>query len=325
MNVELLSLDGEDAAVAGPPPPHHDAELLDAYSGAVERAGPSVVHVKARSGARGGSGSGFLISPDGFVVTNSHVVQGADRWTVQTDDGRETRADLVGDDPDTDLAVLRINLPDLRHIAFAEPGRVRVGQMAIAIGNPLGFDHTVTAGIVSALGRSFPSRNGRLIDNVIQTDAPLNPGNSGGPLVNSRGEVIGVNTAMIAAAQGICFAIGSRTAEFIASWLIRDGRIRRGHLGVAAQQATIHERVVRHHRLPQRSGALVLEVAPGSAAAEAGVQRNDIIVWFNHEEVRTTHDLHRLLVGEHLERRARLTVLRRNELIHLWITPRERE
>ena len=303
--------------------------MLDAYSTAVTQAvghaGPSVLHVRAhQNGRRTGSGSGFLISPDGFVVTNSHVVNGASRLTVQTSDARESVAELVGDDPDTDLAVLRINLPGLQHVKFAPAPQIRVGQIAIAIGNPLGFDHTVTAGIVSALGRTFPSRNGRLIDNVIQTDAPLNPGNSGGPLINTRGEVLGVNTAMIPAAQGICFAIGSQTAEFIASWLIRDGRIRRGHLGVVAQEVTIHERVARFHKLRQRSGALVLEVAPGSAAAAAGVQADDLIVWFNHEEVRTTHDLHRLLVSDNIQRRSRITVLRRNELLHLWITPTER-
>lgn len=320
---------------AAPPPLEHsaapppDGELLDAYSNAVvravERTGPAVVHVRAQTGRQGGTGSGFLISPDGLVVTNSHVVHGARQLSIQTADGRATRADLVGEDPDTDLAVLRINLPDLPHVAFAQSGQVRVGQIAIAIGNPLGFDHTVTAGIVSALGRSFPSRNGRLIDNVIQTDAPLNPGNSGGPLVNTRGEVIGVNTAMIPAAQGICFAIGSKTAEFIASWLIKDGRIRRGHLGVAVQEVAIHERVARYHKLRQRSGALVLEIAPGSAAAEAGLQPNDIVIWYNHEEVRSAHDLHRLLVGEKIYQRSRLTVLRRHEVVHLWITPRERD
>lgn len=330
MNVAYLSHESAETDRLDPKPPPTDAELLDAYSGAVvsavERAGPSVVHVKTRSGRGGGSGSGFILTGDGFVLTNSHVVHGATKLSVQTSDGRETRADLVGDDPDTDLAVLRINLPDLQRIAFAPSGQVRVGQIAIAIGNPLGFDHSVTAGIVSALGRTFPSRGGRLIDNVLQTDAPLNPGNSGGPLINTRGEVIGVNTAMIPSAQGICFAIGSKTAEFIASWLIRDGRIRRGHLGLMAQEVGIHERVARHHKLRQRSGALVLEVTAGSAAAEAGLQRDDIIVWFNHEEVRSTHDLHRLLVGEQvLGQRARLTVLRRHELIHLWITARERQ
>jgi S1-C subfamily serine protease len=328
MKMTFLSQDETGAAQAESRPLRGDAELLDAYSKAVvrtvEQAGPSVVHVRAQAGARGGSGSGFLISPDGFVMTNSHVVHGAEKLTVRTSDGRDSRAELVGDDPDTDLAVLRISLPALRHIAFATAGRVRVGQIAIAIGNPLGFDHTVTAGIVSALGRTFPSRNGRLIDNVIQADAPLNPGNSGGPLIDTQGQVIGVNTAMIPSAQGICFAIGSKTAEFVASWLIKDGRIRRGHLGVVAQEVTIHERVARYHKLRQRSGALVLDLTPGSAGAEAGLQRDDVIVWFNHEEVRSAHDLHRLLVGENVERRARLTVLRRHELLHLWITPRER-
>jgi S1-C subfamily serine protease len=328
MTVALLAFGSPDTAHTGPEVPRKDSELLDAYSSAVveavEKAGPSVVHVRAQAKGRGGTGSGFLLSPDGFVLTNSHVVHGAEKLMLQTSDGRETRAELIGEDPDTDLAVLRINLPELQHIAFAESGRVRVGQIAIAIGNPLGYDHSVTAGIVSALGRTFPSRTGRLIDNVIQTDAPLNPGNSGGPLINTRGEVIGVNTAMIPAAQGICFAIGSKTAEFVASWLIKDGRIRRGYVGVAVQEVTIHERVVRYHKLRQHTGALVLEVQAGSAAAEAGVQPYDIIVWFNHEEVRSAHDLHRLLVGDHIERRIRLTVLRHNQLLHLWITPRER-
>src|SRR5277367_5150836 len=189
-----------------------DGELLDSYSQAVtttvRQAGPSVVHIQARSGeGRGGSGSGFLISPDGFVVTNSHVVHGAEVVRAQTPDGRESRADVIGDDPDTDLAVLRIDLPDLHHLHFADSGKINVGQIAIAIGNPLGLDNTVTAGIVSALGRTFPARTGRLIDNVLQTDAALNPGNSGGPLLDTRGQVIGVNTAIIPAAQGISFAI----------------------------------------------------------------------------------------------------------------------
>ena len=225
-----------------------------------------------------GSGSGFLISPDGFVVTNSHVVHGAEAVRAQTPDGRESRADLIGDDPDTDLAVLRIDLPDLHHLRFADSGQIAVGQIAVAIGNPLGLDNTVTAGIVSALGVTFPSRTGRLIDNVLQTDAALNPGNSGGPLLNSHGEVIGVNTAIIPAAQGICFAIGSKTAEFVASWLIKEGRIRRGYIGVAGQDISIHERVARFHQLRQRSGILVHTVEPGSAAAEAGVEQNDILI-----------------------------------------------
>ena len=311
-----------------------DDTLLDAYSAAlvraVEAASPAVVHVRADfPGQKGqfvasGSGSGFVLSPDGFVLTNSHVVHGATRILVQTADGRPLKADLVGDDPDSDLAVLRIDAPGLHNIRFADSGRVRVGQIAVAIGNPLGYENTVTAGIVSALGRTFPSRTGRLIDNVIQTDAALNPGNSGGPLVNSRGEVIGVNTAIIAAAQGICFAIGSKTAEFVASWLIKDGRIRRGHLGIAGQDSAIYEPLARRHKLTQRTGVRVHEVVEGSPAEEAGVRSGDLVIWLNHDTVASVHDLQRLLVGEGIERRARLTVLRDGRLEHLWVTPRER-
>jgi S1-C subfamily serine protease len=291
----------------------------------VRQAGPSVVHIQAReSHGRGGSGSGFLISPDGFVMTNSHVVHGAEDLRVQAPDGRSSRAYLVGDDPDTDLAILRIDLPDLGYLHFADSDHISVGQIAIAIGNPLGLDNTVTAGIVSALGRTFPARTGRLIDNVLQTDAALNPGNSGGPLLDTHGQVIGVNTAIIPAAQGICFAIGSKTAEFIASWLIKEGRIRRGYIGVAGQDVPIHERVARFHKLRQRSGILVHTIEPKSAAAEAGVEQHDILVWLDHEELRSVHELHRLMVLREPNRRSRLTVLRQNQIVHLWITPRER-
>ena len=307
-----------------------DMNLLDAYSQAVtstvQEAGPAVVHIQARSGKQGGggSGSGFLISPDGFVMTNSHVVHGADEVRAQTPDGRESRAEMIGDDPDTDLAVLRIDLPELHHLRFADSGKISVGQIAVAIGNPLGLDNTVTAGIVSALGRTFPSRTGRLIDNVLQTDAALNPGNSGGPLLDTRGRVIGVNTAIIPAAQGICFAIGSKTAEFIASWLIKEGRIRRGYIGVAGQDVSIHERVARFHQLRQRSGILVHTIEKNSAAEEAGLEVNDILIWLDHEELRSVHELHRLLVLREPNRKSRLTVLRKHEIVHLWITPRER-
>ena len=311
-----------------------DDKLLDAYSAAliraVETASPAVLHVQAQfPGQKGsmltsGSGSGFVLSPDGFVLTNSHVVHGATTILVQTADGRVLRANLVGDDPDSDLAVLRIDAPVLRSVRFADSGHVRVGQIAIAIGNPLD-ENTVTAGIVSALGRTFPSRTGRLIDNVIPTDAALNPGNSGGPLVNTRGEVIGVNTAIIAAAQGICFAIGSKTAEFVASWLIKDGRVRRGHLGIARQDSAIYEPLARRHKLTQRRGVRVHEIVPKSPAEEAGVRRGDMIIWFDHDTVTGVHDLHRLLVGEGIERRARLTVLRDGRLEHLWVIPREKQ
>ena len=310
--------------------PDNNPELLDAYSRAVtstvRQAGPAVVHIQARSEKRGGggSGSGFLISPDGFVVTNSHVVHGADELRAQTPDGRESRAVLIGDDPDTDLAILRIDLPQLHYLRFADAETIAVGQVAVAIGNPLGLDNTVTAGIVSALGRTFPSKTGRLIDNVLQTDAALNPGNSGGPLLNTRGQVIGVNTAIIPAAQGICFAIGSKTAEFIASWLIKEGSIRRGYIGVAGQDVPIHERIARFHQLRQRSGILVHTIEKDSAAAAAGVEVNDILIWLDHEELRSVHELHRLLVLREPDRKSRLTVLRRHELLHLWITPASR-
>jgi S1-C subfamily serine protease len=312
------------------PVPPSDDQLLDAYSSAiantVRQAGPAVLHIQARSkNGPGGSGSGFLISPDGFVMTNSHVIHGASEIRVQTPDLREARADLIGDDPDTDLAILRIDLPGLHHLRFADSDKITIGQIAVAIGNPLGLDNTVTAGIVSALGRTFPSRTGRLIDNVLQTDAALNPGNSGGPLLNTRAQVIGVNTAIIPAAQGICFAIGSKTAEFIASWLIKEGRIRRGHIGVSGQDVPIHERVARFHQLRQRSGILVHEIQKDSAAAESGVQQNDILIWLDHEELPSVHELHRLLVLREPNRKSRLTVLRQHQLVHLWIIPRERE
>ncbi len=330
MKVQLLSNAKSEAS----PHPHlssSDMDLLDAYSQAVtstvQQAGPAVVHIQAQSRQKGGggSGSGFLISPDGFVMTNSHVVHGADDIRAQTPDGRESRAERIGDDPDTDLAVLRIDLPELHHLHFADSGKVAVGQIAVAIGNPLGLDNTVTAGIVSALGRTFPARTGRLIDNVLQTDAALNPGNSGGPLLNTRGQVIGVNTAIIPSAQGICFAIGSKTAEFVASWLIKEGRIRRGYIGVAGQDISIHERVARFHQLRQRSGILVHTIEKDSAAAEAGVEINDILIWLDHEELRSVHELHRLLVLREPNRKSRLTVLRKHQIVHLWITPGERD
>jgi S1-C subfamily serine protease len=323
MKVQLTSDSLTESTPHTTPTPPSDIGLLDAYSQAVistvRQAGPAVVHIQAQAGKGhpGGSGSGFLVSPDGFVVTNSHVVHGAESIRAQTPDGRESRAYLIGDDPDTDLAVLRIDLPDLHHLQFADSAQISVGQIAVAIGNPLGLDNTVTAGIVSALGRTFPSRTGRLIDNVLQTDAALNPGNSGG-------QVIGVNTAIIPSAQSISFAIGSKTAEFIASWLIKEGRIRRGYIGVGGQDVSIHERVARFHQLRQRSGIMAHTIEEGSAAAEAGVEVNDILIWLDAEELRSVHELHRLLVLREPNRKSRLTVLRKHEIVHLWITPRER-
>src|SRR4029079_7829237 len=262
-----------------------DSELFDAYSrtvvSAVARVAPAVVNIDVKqrvSGRRGerevsGNGSGFVITPDGFILTNSHVVHDATAITINLSDGREYPAQITGDDPDTDLAVVRIDAPQLEHVRLANSENLRVGQLVIAIGNPLGFEASVTAGVVSALGRSMHAQSGRLIDNIIQTDAALNPGNSGGPLVNSAGEIVGVNTAMIRPAQGICFAIGSNTAKLVAGWLIKDGRIRRGYIGVAGQSVPIHPRVVRFYRLPVGTAVLVVSVEKNSPAERARLRQ----------------------------------------------------
>jgi S1-C subfamily serine protease len=264
-----------------------------------------------------------VITPDGFILTNSHVVHDAARISVNVSDGREYSAQLIGDDPETDLAVIRIDAPQLIHVRLADSETLRVGQLAIAIGNPLGFQASVTAGVISALGRSMYSQSGRLIDNVIQTDAALNPGNSGGPLVNSAGEVIGVNTAMIRPAQGICFAIASNTARLVAGWLIRDGRIRRSYIGVAGQNVPLHRRVVRFYNLPLETGVLVVSVERASPAERAGLREGDLIVAFNERPIGTIHDLHKILVGEQIGVPANLLVIRHTEKLELSILPAE--
>jgi len=307
-----------------------DGELLDAYSeavaGAAERVSPSVVNVEIsrREGADerpAGTGSGFVFTPDGFVLTNSHVVAHANRISVTLLDGRRADAMLVGSDPDSDLAVVRISTSGLVPVTFGDSGKVRVGQVAIAIGSPYGFQCTVTAGVVSALGRSLRSQSGRLIDNVIQTDAALNPGNSGGPLVNSRGEVIGVNTAVILPAQGICFAIAINTAKYVAARLIRDGRIVRAYLGVAGMTAPVHRRVVRFYRLAATNGVMVASVEPGSPAEKAGVKPRDIIVAYGDSPVESVDDLHKLLSEERIGAKAELTVIRGTDQIRLEVLP----
>ena len=307
-----------------------DGELLDAYSeavaGAAERVSPSVVNVEIfrREGADerpAGTGSGFVFTPDGFVLTNSHVVAHADRLSVTLLDGRRADAMLVGSDPDSDLAVVRISTSGLGPVTFGDSGKVRVGQVAIAIGSPYGFQCTVTAGVVSALGRSLRSQSGRLIDNVIQTDAALNPGNSGGPLVNSRGEVIGVNTAVILPAQGICFAIAINTAKYVAARLMRDGRIVRAYLGVAGMTAPVHRRVVRFYRLAATNGVMVASVEPGSPAEKAGVKPRDIIVAYGDSPVESVDDLHKLLSEERIGAKAQLTVIRGTDQIRLEVLP----
>jgi S1-C subfamily serine protease len=264
-----------------------------------------------------------VITPDGFILTNSHVVHDASAITVNLSDGREYPARLTGDDPDTDLAVVRIDAPQLTHVRLADSDNLRVGQLVIAIGNPLGFEASVTAGVISALGRSMHAQSGRLIDNIIQTDAALNPGNSGGPLVNSAGEVVGVNTAMIRPAQGICFAIGSNTAKFVAGWLIKDGKIRRSYIGVAGQNVPIHRRIVRFYNLPLETGVLVVSVEKNSPAERAGMREGDVIVAFNGQPIGSVHYLHKVLVGEQINVNANLTVIRHTEKLELSILPTE--
>ena len=319
---------GRGQPPASSAPAREDIALLDEYSrtivSAVDRVAPSVVNIESRAnGPRGGSGSGFIIAPDGFILTNSHVVHGAREIVVNLSDGRESRAYLVGDDPDTDLAVIRIDAAQVSHVRLADSEILRVGQIAIAIGNPLGFQASVTAGVISALGRSMHAQSGRLIDNIIQTDAALNPGNSGGPLANSAGEVIGVNTAMIRPAQGICFAIASNTAKLIAGWLIKEGRIRRGYIGVAGQTAPLHRRVARFYHLANESGAMVVSVEKGSPAEQSRIRPDDVIVAFNDEPIASVHDLHKKLVGDRIGTPCKLTVLRGTEQLMIYVTPAE--
>jgi S1-C subfamily serine protease len=316
-------------------PPANDDELLDSYSQTVsrvvEKVRPTVVNIRTHRTRperpngmdSGGSGSGFVIAPDGYILTNSHVVHGAGKIEVALADGRSLNASLVGDDPETDLAVIRIHAGDLVHVNLGDSQSVRVGQIAIAIGSPFGFQQTVTAGVVSALGRSMRSQSGRLIDNIIQTDAALNPGNSGGPLDNARGEVIGVNTAIILPAQGICFAIASNTAKFVAAWLIKEGRIRRGWIGVAGQNVPIHTRVLRFHRLPVNHGVLVAGLEPASPAKRAGLLEGDVIVAFNDKTVSHIDELHRHLVATAIGIPTKITVLRHTEKMDLTIMPEE--
>jgi S1-C subfamily serine protease len=308
-----------------------DAELLDAYSqtvtNVVENVHDAVVHISVRhsgrNGREGGSGSGFAITPDGYVVTNSHVVHDSTEIQVALGGGETYSASLVGDDPDSDLAVIRVNAPHLEHIRFGDSGHLRPGQIAVAIGNPLGFQQTVTAGVISALGRTMRSQSGRLMENIIQTDAALNPGNSGGPLMNSRGEVIGVNTAMIPSAQGICFAIASNTAEFVAAWLIKEGRIRRAWLGIQGQTAPIHPRIARHLGLKQSQGVLILHVEPDSPAGRAGLREGDQLIGFRNNSIAGIDELQRVLVGSEIGRKSEVTVIRHQFQTRVEIIPQE--
>ena len=319
--------DGED----------RDAALLDAYSQAVTRVvetvSPAVVNIEVRrlrlrADMRrplevSGNGSGFIFTPDGYILTNSHVVHNTDVIEVTLADGQQYRADLIGDDPDTDLAIIRIPGAQFTHAELGNSDALRAGQLVIAIGNPLGFQCTVTAGVVSALGRAFRSKTGRLIDNVIQTDAALNPGNSGGPLVNSQGQVVGVNTAVIQAAQGICFATSVNTAKRVIGPLMQMGRVRRARIGLAGQTVPLPQRLVREHQLMADSGVLVTWLDSGSAAEAGGIRERDVIVTFAGEVIRTVDDLHRLLTEDHIGVRSQLTLLRRNQRLDLTVIPTE--
>ncbi len=324
----LLSASNDEAGEIEPAaaPAAADAALLDAYSraviGAVDKVGPAVVHLQV-SGASGGAGSGVVFTPDAYLLTNSHVVSGARKIEATLPDGHSLAAHLVGDDPDTDLAVLRL---DGEAGAFARLGdsrRLRVGQLVVAIGNPFGFQCTVTAGVVSALGRSLRTRSGRLIDSVIQTDAALNPGNSGGPLVTAAGEVVGINTAIIGMAQGICFSISAATVEFVAARLIRDGQVRRSYLGLAGQNVPLPRRVVRFHALERETGVRVQSTAPDGAARAAGLKPGDIIVAADGIPVGDIDALHRLLTEERVGKPLPLSVLRLPQKLEISVMPRE--
>jgi len=320
--------------------PQTDDDVMDAYSRAVitaaEKVSPSVVYIEVEQRVskrrpniprmpqeRRGSGSGFIFTPDGFILTNSHVVNGAKKIEVTLADGHKHQADLIGDDPDTDLAVIRINAPNLVPAQLGEAQKIRVGQLVIAIGNPYGFQYSVTAGVVSALGRSLRAQSGRLMDAVIQTDAALNPGNSGGPLVNSRGEVIGVNTAMILPAQGICFATSIDTAKFVASRLIRDGKVSRSYIGLAGQNVPLPRRIVRYYDLAVESGIFVISFENDSPARKGGVREGDIIVAFDDRPIAGIDDLHKLLTEERISRRSSLTVIRGTDKLAIEMMPEE--
>lgn len=308
-----------------------DAEIWDAYSravvGASELVSPAVLSVesfRSRSGrGRLGSGSGFVFAPDGFLLTNSHVVRGARRIEVSLSDGRRGAAALIGSDPDTDVAVLRTELDSLAVAPLGDSKALRVGQLVIAIGNPLGFQSTVTAGVVSALGRTLRAVSGRLIDDVIQTDAALNPGNSGGPLVDARGRVVGINTAVILPAQGICFAVAVNTAKTVAGQLMRHGRVRRGRIGIGGQNVRLSGAAARERGLPPEGGLLVLSVEEGSPADRADLLPGDVIIAFDGEPVTGVDDLHRYLIEERIGQTSRIRVLRGKETVEVDVTPHD--
>jgi S1-C subfamily serine protease len=332
--VQLVSDErgGSTGNIVPAPDSDPSAELLDAYSrvtvGVSEKVCPSVVSVEVlrlsrQRGGRGGTGSGFAFRPDGYLLTNSHVVHGGDLVQVTFSDGKQMSAELVGDDTETDLAVLKIPATGIPVTPLGRSSRMKVGQLVVAVGNPLGFQCTVTAGVISALGRSLRARSGRLISDIIQTDAALNPGNSGGPLVNFRGEAIGVNTAVIPEAQGICLAISSDTASWVADGLIRDGRIRRSYLGVAGQRIALPSRLLKEHDLKLETGMMIMGIESGSPGHAAGLRERDIVVAFDGKGVGGVDDLHRHLAGHSVGVKSILTLLRGGKKLDLEIVPEE--
>jgi S1-C subfamily serine protease len=339
--IELLMNEAsEPQRAAAEPLAQTDDDAMDAYSRAVitaaEKVSPSVVYIEVEQPIksrrpnlprmpqeRRGSGSGFIFTPDGFILTNSHVVHGAKKIEVTLSDGHKYQADLIGDDPDTDLAVIRINAPNLVPAQLGEAQKIRVGQLVVAIGNPYGFQYSVTAGVVSALGRSLRAQSGRLMDAVIQTDAALNPGNSGGPLINSSGEVIGVNTAMILPAQGICFATSIDTAKFVASRLIRDGKVSRSYIGLAGQNVPLPRRIVRYYNLAVESGIFVISFENESPARKGGLREGDIIIGFDDRPIAGIDDLHKLLTEDRIGKKSLLTVVRGVDKLTIEVTPEE--
>src|SRR3989442_2889700 len=325
--VPRFLLDQSGHSNGASPPGPSDGELLDAYSeavaGAVDRVGPAVAHIEVQlaENRRSGSGSGFVFTPDGLLLTNSHVVSKARGIRVTFADGLSRDADLIGDDPHTDVAVLRIGANALPAVQLGVSRSLRVGQLAIAIGNPYGFQHTVTAGVISALGRSLRSTSGRLIDDVLQTDAALNPGNSGGPLVNSKGEVIGINTAIIPMAQGICFATAVDTVKWVALQLLRDGKVRRSYLGLAGANQPLGRRVARHFDLANEAAVRVESVERGGPAEKTGLEPGDRILGLNARMVSSIDDLHRALTADLIGSPAEISLLRGTRLLKLRIAP----
>ncbi len=331
MRAQWISNDDAHEIPVTPAQAPSDPEIMDAYSravvGAVKKVSPAVVHIFVRTNGggrgRGGSGSGVIFTPDGFILTNSHVVHGAWQIRVALADGREVGARLIGEDPHTDLAVIRIDAPDLAAAQLGDSSALQPGQLVVAIGNPLGFQATVTAGVVSAVGRTFRSQSGRLIDNVIQTDAALNPGNSGGPLVDSSGRVVGINTAVIAMAQGLCFAVPVNTAKWVASQVMTTGKVSRSYIGVMGQNVPIPRRLIRFWKLEQKTGVLVAGMEEDSPAERAGLQEGDVLLAVGDKTVTDVDALHRLLGAERIGVASSLTLLRSYDRLDIEIVPAE--